>query len=404
MSDKLPPSGPAVTQQLNSTSTTGTPLNQVVWDLDRSDPLQTLKSMIRERMSPAVLSGLRVQAMVVSVDAGIPPIVETVYGDSGGEKSFQMVRVRGVSDARHYWLPEVQNPEDPVAGFYPVIKHDISKSGGNTLQWGQFIEVQFYNNSTQFTSHMEVGDTVSLLPSSYLSEYKTSYSDQTKVGFVGANCSVRTEQVTQDIGMDDQGQAITETVVLQKVEGCGKIEQLKTYNAPVEETIAPGQKVDLFWPSPNKKVTSEWNPARTIDGETRPHKGVDIRAPWGTPIFAALDGKVTHRIQGGNQPGKGFGYYVILSSGTYALKPGGDPVQVGTLYAHMQNPSITPIVSNGANVKKGQIIGISAASGKNKPAGPPGAHLHFEIIIDGVKKDPLPFLKNGLYKAGGGAT
>ena len=82
MSDKLPPSGPAVTQQLNSTSTTGTPLNQVVWDLDRSDPLQTLKSMIRERMSPAVLSGLRVQAMVVSVDAGIPPIIETVYGDS----------------------------------------------------------------------------------------------------------------------------------------------------------------------------------------------------------------------------------------------------------------------------------------------------------------------------------
>ena len=400
MSDKLPPSGPAVTQQMNSTSTTGTPLNQVVWDLDRSDPLQTLKSMIRERMSPAVLSGLRVQAMVVSVDAGIPPIIETIYGDSGGEKSFQMVRVRVVSDARHYWLPEVQNPEDPVAGFYPVIKHDISKSGGNTLQWGQFIEVQFYNNSTQFTSHMEVGDTVSLLPSSYLSEYKTSYSDQTKVGFVGANCSVRTEQVTTDLGSGIE--PLEE--IRQIVEGCGKIEQMKDYATPVEETIAPGQKVDLFWPSPNKTVRSKWNPARTIDGETRPHKGVDIRAPWGTPIFAALDGKVTHRIQGGNQPGKGYGYYIILSSGTYALKSGGDPVQVGTLYAHMQNPSITPIVSNGANVKKGQIIGISAASGKNKPAGPPGAHLHFEIIIDGVKKDPLPFLKNGLYKTGGGAT
>ena len=265
MADKLPPSGPGVAQQLNSASTTGNPLSEVVWDLDRSSPLGTLKAIIRERVSPAVQAGLRVQAMVVSADAGVPPIIETVYGDVGGEQSFQMIRIRVVSDARHYWLPEPENPEDPVAGFYPVIKHDLSKTNGNLLRWGQFIEIQFYNNKTQFTSHMEVGDTVSLLPSSYLSEYKTSYSDQTKVGFVGVNCSVRTELVTSaDLMQDPEtlSHIRTETVTRQIVEGCGKIEQMKDYATPVEETIAPGQKVDLFWPSPNKKVTSELEPGK----------------------------------------------------------------------------------------------------------------------------------------------
>ena len=148
MSDKFPPSGPVVTQQLNSTSTTGPPLSEVVWDLDRSTPLGTLKAMIRERVSPSVQAGLRVQAMVVSANAGVPPIIETVYGESGGEKSFQMIRVRVVSDARHYWLPEPQNPEDPVAGFYPVIKHDLSKTNGNTLQWGQFVIIRHNSQAT----------------------------------------------------------------------------------------------------------------------------------------------------------------------------------------------------------------------------------------------------------------
>jgi len=414
MSKVTPPNvySPQSAQQVNAKSTAGIPLNEMVWDLDRSTALGTLKAMIRERMSPEVLSGHRVQAMVISENAGVPPILETIYGDSGGEQSFQMIRVRVISDARHYWLPEPQNPEDPTAGFYPVIKHDLSKTNGNLLKWGQFIEVQFYDNKTQFTSHMEVGDTVSLLPSAYLSEYQTSYSDQTKVGFVGVNCSVRTEQVTEEIGTDEDGQPITETAVKQVIEGCGTIEQLKSYPAPVDENIAGGKKVELFWPTndSSKKITSNFQKARTIDGQTRDHKGVDCRAKWGTPIFAALDGTVTHRIQGklsGNpQPGKGFGYYIVMTHGNYARKSGGPPVAIGTLYAHLQNPAVVPIVQNGASVKKGQIIGISAASGKNKPAGPTGAHLHFELIVDGEKVDPAPYLRNAksLYKVAGGGS
>jgi|21_taG_2_1085346.scaffolds.fasta_scaffold00218_10 murein DD-endopeptidase MepM/ murein hydrolase activator NlpD len=407
------PQDPQTAKQLRSSTMTGPPLNQVVWDLDRSTPLGTLKAMIRERMSPEVLSGIRVQAMVVSRAAGVPPVVETIYGEGGGDQNFQMIRVRVISDSRHYWMPQPQNPQDPTAGFYPVIKHDLAKTQGRQLEWGQFVEVQFYDNKTQFTSHMEVGDTVSLLPSSYLSDYADSYSDQTKHGFLGANCTVGTKQVTRlvTIGQRQEGEMMVpiqeeRTVVTQTIEGCGKVEQLKEHDMPEPDPTAAGEKVKLFWPSAFEgEVTGGggWAPARTINGKTRPHKGVDIRALWGTPIFAVLDGKIKHNINSGG-PGKGFGYYITMAHGKYSISPGAAPVNISTIYAHLQNPSIVPIVADNAVVKKGQLIAISAASGRIVPAGPSGAHLHFEIIVDSSKVDPEPFLKNGLYRPPGGAS
>ena len=414
MSSPQPPTSAQAAPALNSQTTTGTPLSDIVWDLDRSSALGTLKAMIRERMSPESASSIRVQAMVVSANAGVPPIIETVYGQGGGDVQFQMIRIRVVSDARHYWLPQPQTPDSPYAGFYPVIKHDLTKSNGHPLVWGQFIEVQFYDNKTQFTSHMEVGDTVSLLPSSYLSEYKTSYSDQTKHGFVGANCSVRIETTTEEIeiegarsGPDGEIPAVTESrqITRQIVEGCGKIEQMVAYAAPsppTQRSTSDPTAVKPHWPAPDKTVTSKWNPSRTVtrngQTETRPHNGIDIRAPWGTPIFAVLDGVVNHRIQSSG-PGKGFGYYIIITHDKYSLSPDSTPIPITTLYAHLQNPSIVPIVSENTSVRKGQIIGISAASGKTVPPGIAGAHLHFELLqgTAGTKVDPLPFLKGELY-------
>lgn len=122
-------------------------------------------------------------------------------------------------------------------------------------------------------------------------------------------------------------------------------------------------------PINNAKVTSSFSNRRKhpVLGYTRAHKGVDFRAPTGTPIPAAGAGRVIAR--GYN---RGHGNYVkIRHNGSYE-----------TLYAHMSK--FAKGVGVGTNVRQGQIIGYSGSTGMST-----GPHLHYEIIKNGQHVNPL---------------
>ncbi|GIU69593.1 MAG: hypothetical protein KatS3mg002_0829 [Candidatus Woesearchaeota archaeon] len=109
---------------------------------------------------------------------------------------------------------------------------------------------------------------------------------------------------------------------------------------------------------------------RIISKGSKNHKGIDIGCPTGTKVYAVADGVVEIH----NQGSKGYGLYVVVNHSN----------GVKTLYAH--GSGIPPGIKNGSIVKKGTVIMYSGNSGSSK-----GPHLHFEIIINGNKVDPLPF-------------
>jgi murein DD-endopeptidase MepM/ murein hydrolase activator NlpD len=97
----------------------------------------------------------------------------------------------------------------------------------------------------------------------------------------------------------------------------------------------------------------------------RPHEGIDISAPRGTPIMAAAAGTVTYT---GWRPG--FGYTVEVDHG-YGYR---------TRYAHCEKILVRP----GQRVDRGTRIALVGNTGISI-----GPHLHYEVIRDGRAIDPL---------------
>ena len=99
-------------------------------------------------------------------------------------------------------------------------------------------------------------------------------------------------------------------------------------------------------------------------GYLRMHKGLDIAAPMGAPIRAAMDGTVTMAGRAG-----GYGNFVKLNHAS----------GMATGYGHMSRIA----VSNGERVRAGEVIGYVGSTGMST-----GPHLHYELWKNGVPVSP----------------
>ena len=102
-----------------------------------------------------------------------------------------------------------------------------------------------------------------------------------------------------------------------------------------------------------------------ILGYSRMHAGVDLGAPYGSPIFAVADGLV-----GWAGPHGGHGNFVRLEHGS----------GFATGYAHMSRFAVSP----GMRVRAGQVIGYVGSTGLST-----GPHLHYEVYHNGMPVDPM---------------
>ncbi len=101
----------------------------------------------------------------------------------------------------------------------------------------------------------------------------------------------------------------------------------------------------------------------------RLHQGVDLAAPQGAAIYAASAGRVIH-----SGWELGYGKSVVVDHGD----------GVKTRYAHC----FKVFAQSGARVEKGQIIAQVGSTGHST-----GPHLHFEVLVNGVRKNPAWFYK-----------
>ncbi|MEF9916793.1 MAG: peptidoglycan DD-metalloendopeptidase family protein [Lachnospiraceae bacterium] len=117
-------------------------------------------------------------------------------------------------------------------------------------------------------------------------------------------------------------------------------------------------------PCPSGSVSSPFGPR---DGGF--HKGLDLAAPEGSPIYAADSGYVA--IAGYSSSA---GNWVVIDHGN----------GITTKYMHMVS---SPYVSSGQNVSRGQNIGAVGNTGNSF-----GNHLHFQVEVNGTAVNPASYL------------
>jgi len=103
------------------------------------------------------------------------------------------------------------------------------------------------------------------------------------------------------------------------------------------------------------------------------HWGMDFTAPRGTAIYATGDGVVKRA----DQRSSGYGKHVRIDHGFGFI----------TLYAHMSKYN----VKKGQKVKRGDLIGFVGNTGRSQ-----APHLHYEIIKNGTKINPIDFYYGNL--------
>lgn len=144
-------------------------------------------------------------------------------------------------------------------------------------------------------------------------------------------------------------------------------ELTKTLQPPVDKIVEVGTNSqtsaglnDYIFPVPSS--------VRSSRGISSYHRGLDINAPTGEPIFACKGGAIT--TSGWHYS---YGYYIIIDHGD----------GMSTLYAH--NSQL--FVEAGRQVEQGELIAAVGSTGNSS-----GPHLHLEFLLNGTLQNPLNYI------------
>jgi murein DD-endopeptidase MepM/ murein hydrolase activator NlpD len=237
------------------------------------------------------------------------------------------------------------------------LKEANPQISGTTLSIGQKVKLTVANPYINIISKEKMTETVKVAYKEEVKRDSSLWNWERRVVTRGESGSKRVVyEVTRRNGSIVEKKVISETVL----------------KAPVAQVIVKGTKTDtsalivgtgrFLWPVQGK-ITS---PYGYRSGGF--HTGVDIAAPYKTPIRAADDGTVKVAAYSST----GYGNRVELNHGN----------GFSTLYAHCSSFNVRV----GQVVRKGDIIAYVGSTGRSS-----GNHCHFEIRVNGQHVNPMKY-------------
>lgn len=285
--------------------------------------------------APAAVSG---EAAGAAVEAAVVTEPFVLYSVQSGDSASAIAAAHGVDLQYLLWA----NPD---------------LRDGELLRVGQLLVIPAGNG---IIYHVRHGDTLSDIAARY------SVAVDDILGWAG-NGIASADQVIEDATLYLPGAIAPASILPAEAPPAAE-------DPPAAVAAPPPPPVATVEPGPVSSVGLAWpvfGPISSYMDYSHP-LGIDIDLynNVGAPIGAATGGTVTFA---GGDPCCSYGLYVVVMS------PGG----IETLYAHFSSIAVSP----GQTVTPGQALGYAGCTGYCT-----GTHLHFEVIDNGVRVNPLSYL------------
>ena len=258
--------------------------------------------------------------------------------------------------------------------------YDVETADENISEFAVKVEIKdIYCISRNFADSNKIKDTISKIDVKTTIKYNEDVVVNYKTVTKWDSSKLYDYRQTVQNGANGLNHNVDMVVFLNGVETERKHLEQQVIKKPVNKIVVVGTKYPqdttasaqgMVCPLPRGSyaITSQYGEYRS-GGR---HYALDLGTYGGAkqPIYAVKDGVVTKAVKSNT----GYGYHIIIDHGA----------GVQTLYAHAS----ALYVSVGDRVTQGQMIARVGSTGNST-----GPHLHFEVIINGVKKNPNNYIK-----------
>ncbi|MBN2854365.1 M23 family metallopeptidase [Patescibacteria group bacterium] len=328
--------------------------------------------LVEELLTPAILADAKQKPSQEESVVDKDELFETEL-DENKKSSLLIISDSGdlVLKPKNFSAPEINNTDTQARTEivdYVVQLGDTVSSIAN--RFGVSVNTVLWANNLGNYSLIRPGDTLSILPFSGLLYSVKSGDNLSKI----ANTyKIESEEIAlhNNISVDSSlkiGQKLILPGATKITTSAPRTTTSSSYTgvSVIKDLVkAPAAQADgdnMVWPAEGKRITQYFSWA---------HNGLDIANKTGTAIYAAEAGTVEISASGWNG---GYGNTILINHGDGKK----------TRYGHLS----VLYVKVGDSVEKGENIGAMGSTGRST-----GPHLHFEVVINGTRYNPLNYIK-----------